>query len=76
MLIDTLLRRGKIRVSSDNALKLLRMSTYFGIDCLKDFVVNVIHENEGFISAIDMYIFAFEANSRYLINLALARMAD
>lgn len=75
VLIDTLLRRGKIKISSENALRLLRMSTYFQINCLKNYVVSVIEENEGFLSGVDLYVFAFESNQRHLINLALSRMA-
>jgi BTB/POZ domain len=74
--IDQLLKKGRVRIGSDNALRVLRMSTYFSINCLKEFVVRVIEQDEDLLSSLDLYIFAFEADSKRLMELSMIRMAE
>jgi len=75
-IVHYLLTRGKVIIMKHQILGALKMATFFRINSLLIFVVNYVEANENYIDRLDLFLFAFEANSDYLYSLAKNRVTD
>lgn len=75
-IIEVLLKTGKVTISGDNALRLVRLSFFFEMKFLREFVTRILEEDEEIVSAIELFLFAFEIGSKPLIDLSEIRMAQ
>ncbi len=75
-ILHELLTRGKIIINRQNILGTLKMATFFEIEVLLKFLVDYVERNEEYIDRLDLFLFSYESRSRYLYNIALARIKD
>ena len=77
--IISLLESGSLQIHRGNALGLLKVATYFEIYSLVSFLIELFENNSQFFDAFELYLFAFDIGSHYLIQLAvkgLVRMKE
>lgn len=75
-IVHQLFTRGKVIIYKGNIIGALKMATFFRINVLLNFLVDYVEQNENYIDQLDLFIFAFESNSKFLYNLATHRVAD
>ena len=75
-LLHELIIKGQIKVVPKNALSLLRMGTFFEIDCLVNFLTKMIEEDIEFLESVDLFIFSFESQRKSLIATARKRIRE
>lgn len=74
--LHELLTRGRLLINQSNILAVLKMAIFFEIDCLLDFLIDFVEKNEDYIDRLDFFLFAYEANSKYLYSLASNRIQE
>lgn len=75
-IVHSLLNRGKVLLIRDNMLGALKMASFFQIATLMNFLVDYVEKNEDYIDRMDLFLFAFEADSKYLYSLAKHRVTE
>lgn len=75
-LLHELIMKGSIRITPKNALPLLRMGTFFEVDCLVKHLTKTIETDENFLESVDLFIFAFESKRPSLIRTAEFRISE
>ena len=75
-LIHTLFSTGEVVFKRSNVLNLLRLCNFFEIRVLTEFLIEFIENNENFIDKLELFLFALESNSKYLMNIALNRIHE
>lgn len=75
-IVHHLMTRGKATLQKHNIMGALKMASFFKINTLMNFLVDYVERNEDYIDKMDLFLFAFEANSKYLFSLAAGRVID
>lgn len=70
------MKTGKVTISGDNVLRLVRLSFFFEMKFLREYVTKILEEDEEIVSPIELFLFAFETGSKPLIDLSEIRMAQ